>query len=205
MTFPEPFSAPAQSRAPVHAHPTRMVALVGSTRHESLNAALLRTAQAVTPDGMTIEAIPLDDLPFYDGDVETHGDPAAVVRLKRAIAEADGLIVVTPEYNRSLPAILKNAIDWASRGAALRGKPVLLMGASSGRSGAKHALDHAAAVLAHTGAIPFEHRVEVPSAGSLAHDRVLANGELQAELADVLRAFRNWSGADERRSIGVAA
>jgi chromate reductase len=182
-----------------------MAAVVGSTRRGSLNAALLRTARAVAPEGMTIEAIPIDEIPFYDGDVETDGDPAAVARLKRAIGEADGLIVVTPEYNRSLPAILKNAIDWASRGPALRGKPVLLMGASSGRSGAKHALDHAAAVLAHTGAIPFEHRVEVPSASSLADDRVRADGELQAELAEVLRAFRDWVGAAERRSIGLAA
>jgi chromate reductase len=113
--------------------------------------------------------------------------------------------VVTPEYNRSLPAILKNAIDWASRGPALRGKPVLLMGASSGRSGAKHALDHAAAVLAHTGAIPFERRVEVPSAGSLVDGRLLANREVRAELADVLAAFRDQVGATEPRSIGLVA
>jgi len=155
---------------------------------------------------MTIEPIPLDGVPFFDGDIEAAGDPAAVVRLKRSIADADGLIVVTPEYNRSIPAVLKNAIDWASRGTALRGKPVLLMGASSGRSAASHALEHAAIVLGHTGAIPFERRVGVPLAGALiVESGELTDGAVLAELAAVLGAFRAAIAAAERPSIGAAA
>jgi NAD(P)H-dependent FMN reductase len=208
MTFVEPFNTiPHLNSAPgPMPRSTRVVALVGSLRHDSLNAALLRTAQAVGPAGMTIEPIPLDGIPFFDGDIEAAGDPPAVTRLKRAIADADGLVVVSPEYNRSIPAILKNAIDWASRGPALRGKPVVLMGASSGRSGAKHALDHAASVLAHTGAIPFERRVGVPSAGALDDETgQLTSDAVRAELAGVLGDFRDWIAASERPSIGRAA
>jgi NAD(P)H-dependent FMN reductase len=129
-----------------------------------------------------------------------------VTQLKRAIADADGLVIVSPEYNRSIPAILKNAIDWASRGPGLRGKPVVLMGASSGRSGARHALDDAASVLAHTGAIPFERRVGVPSAGALLDETgQLTSDAVRAELAGVLGDFRDWIAASERPSMGRAA
>lgn len=118
-----------------------IVGLSGSTRRGSFNAALLRAAAAAAPEGarLTIESIA--EIPLYNGDEEAaHGIPPPVARLKDAIAAADGLLLVTPEYNNSLPGVAKNAIDWLSRPPAdvprvFRGKPVAIAGASPGGFG----------------------------------------------------------------------
>jgi NAD(P)H-dependent FMN reductase len=118
-----------------------IVGLSGSTRRGSFNAALLRAAAAAAPEGarLTIESIA--EIPLYNGDEEAaHGIPPPVARLKDAIAAADGLLLVTPEYNNSLPGVAKNAFDWLSRPPAdvprvFRGKPVAIAGASPGGFG----------------------------------------------------------------------
>ncbi|MDQ3449155.1 MAG: NAD(P)H-dependent oxidoreductase, partial [Chloroflexota bacterium] len=133
------------------ATPIHIVALLGSLRRGSFNGSLLRAAQDLAPEGVEIEAFSLADVPFYDGDLEAEGDPTPVRGLKVAIGEADAVLLVTPEYNRGLPAVSKNAIDWASRppfDSHLAGKPVLLMGATTGRSATKHALQQAADAFA---------------------------------------------------------
>jgi NAD(P)H-dependent FMN reductase len=120
---------------------TRIVGISGSLRRSSYNTALLRAAQALVPEGVWLEIVPIAGIPLYDGDREqAEGLPAEVSRLKDAIAGADGLLIATPEYNNGIPGVLKNAIDWASRppadiGRVFGGKPVALIGASPGRLG----------------------------------------------------------------------
>jgi chromate reductase len=87
---------------------------------------------------MTLESFDLAAVPLYNGDVEAEGDPAGVAAFKAAIRAADGVLMVTPEYNHGVPGVMKNAVDWASRppqGAALNGKPVGIIGASPGITG----------------------------------------------------------------------
>lgn len=110
--------------------------IAGSLRAKSLNRALLRAAQGLAPEGMEIRIFDrLGELPHYNGDLDVGEGPEPVNALKRAIGEADGLLIVSPEYNYSIPGALKNAIDWASRPVAtsvLRHKPCAIMGASPG-------------------------------------------------------------------------
>jgi NAD(P)H-dependent FMN reductase len=120
---------------------TILIGISGSTRRASLNAALLRAAAAAMPEGAELRIESIAAIPLYNGDEEAaHGIPQPVARLKDAIAAADGLLLVTPEYNNSLPGVAKNAIDWLSRPAAdiarvFGGKPVALAGASPGGFG----------------------------------------------------------------------
>jgi NAD(P)H-dependent FMN reductase len=122
---------------------TTILALPGSLRAGSFNAALARAAAAVAPPGITVDVASIRDIPLYDGDLEaSQGLPAAVVALKARVAAAHGLLVVTPEYNGSVPGVLKNAIDWLSRPPAdiprvFGGKPVALIGASPGPGGTR--------------------------------------------------------------------
>jgi len=190
-TTDQPPGAPVQpttDRMPVH-----MVALGGSLRRGSFNRSLLRAAQQAAPEGVTIEAFSLADVPFYDGDLEAEGDPTPVRALKSAIVEADAILLVTPEYNKGLPAVSKNAIDWASRppfDSPLAGKPVLLMGATTGRSGTKHALQQAADSLTYAQAVPFKERYGVSRAADLVDDDGrLAEPGTHAELRRLLGAF----------------
>jgi chromate reductase len=115
----------------------KILAVPGSLRRASFNRALARAAVELAPPGVTIEIAELHAIPLYDGDVEAAGLPAAVSELRARIAAADALLIVTPEYNNSIPGVLKNAIDWVSRGKdqPLKGKPVALAGASNGGFG----------------------------------------------------------------------
>jgi NAD(P)H-dependent FMN reductase len=120
---------------------TTLIGISGSVRAASFNAALLRVAAAECPPDAVIRIESIAAIPLYNGDEEAaHGIPPAVARLKDAIAAADGLLFVTPEYNNSLPGVAKNAIDWLSRPPAdikrvFGGKPVALAGASPGGFG----------------------------------------------------------------------
>jgi len=122
---------------------TTIVGISGSLRRGSFNAALLRAAAELAPEGATVEIAPLHDIPLYHGDVEAeHGPPDAVRDLKTQIAGADGLLLVTPEYNNGIPGVFKNAIDWLSRPTddverVFGGRPVALMGATPGRGGTR--------------------------------------------------------------------
>ncbi|MFO7276782.1 MAG: NADPH-dependent FMN reductase [Pseudomonadota bacterium] len=119
---------------------TRLIGIAGSLRSGSYNAALLRAAASLVPAGTTLEIASIRDIPLYDGDVEAQGIPPAVAQLKDRIAASDGLLLVTPEYNNSIPGVFKNAIDWLSRPPSdvprvFKDRPVALMGASPGRFG----------------------------------------------------------------------
>jgi chromate reductase, NAD(P)H dehydrogenase (quinone) len=92
---------------------TTIIGLCGSLRSGSFNSMLLRAAAEMAPPGAAIEPASIREIPLYDGDVEEEqGVPPAVQRLQGRIAEADGVLIVTPEYNNSIPGVLKNAIDW---------------------------------------------------------------------------------------------
>jgi chromate reductase, NAD(P)H dehydrogenase (quinone) len=117
-----------------------IIGISGSLRAGSYNTAVLQAAASLMPDDSKLAIESIAGIPLYNGDDEARGVPDAVTRLKDAIAAADGLLLVTPEYNNSLPGVAKNAIDWLSRppndiGRVFRGKPVAIAGASAGGFG----------------------------------------------------------------------
>jgi len=117
--------------------PLRVLGISGSLRKGSFNTALLRAAAGLAPEGMVVDIHDIRHVPLYDEDVRAAGLPEPVQRLRDAIAAADALLLVSPEYNYSLPGVVKNAIDWASRPPAqpFAGKPLGIMGASGGAGG----------------------------------------------------------------------
>lgn len=129
----------------------RILGISGSLRQESFNTRLLHALPALAPDGMDIEFFDgLGEVPLYNQDLDVDGGPEPVHRLRTAIAEADGLIIVSPEYNGSIPGVVKNAIDWASRPiarAALLGKCVVTMVATPGRGLGRNCLADLGRVL----------------------------------------------------------
>ncbi len=123
----------------------RVIGIAGSLRKGSYNRSLLRAAVELAPNGMTVESGSIEGIPLYDGDVEKEsGIPEAVSRLKDRIAAAHGLLLVTPEYNNSIPGVFKNALDWLTRPPkdiprVFHDKPVALMGATPGQGGTRYA------------------------------------------------------------------
>lgn len=124
---------------------TTLIGLPGALRKGSHNAALLRAAAELAPAGTSLELASLAGIPPYDGDLESEqGIPEPVARLKDRIAGADGLLIATPEYNHSIPGVLKNAIDWLSRppkdaARVFAGRPVAILGATPGLGGTRFA------------------------------------------------------------------
>ncbi|HEY5103340.1 MAG TPA: NADPH-dependent FMN reductase [Steroidobacteraceae bacterium] len=118
----------------------KILGIAGSLRRASFNASLLRAAVELAPQGTTIEIASIRDIPLYNADVEAEGLPAAVVDLKEKVVAADALLLVTPEYNNSIPGVFKNVIDWLSRPPAdvpriFVNRHVALIGASPGKFG----------------------------------------------------------------------
>lgn len=123
----------------------RLVTLVGSLRRLSLHAGMAASLQELAPANVVVTALPsVGLLPHYDADVQAQGFPQSVLDLGKAISEADGVIIVTPEYNYSVPGVLKNALDWLSRltPAPFVGKPVAIQSASPGIFGGARAQYH---------------------------------------------------------------
>jgi chromate reductase len=124
--------------------PIKVLAFAGSLREGSYNKALIRAAVEVKPDNISIEVFDLEGIPPFNDDLIEH-PCAKVVDFKNKIKNADALLIASPEYNYSIPGVLKNAIDWASRPSAgnpLEGKPVAIMSASTGRFGGARAQYH---------------------------------------------------------------
>jgi NAD(P)H-dependent FMN reductase len=121
-------------------HMTKLLGISGSLRRSSHNSALLRAATRLMPPEATLEVASIRGIPLYDYDVEVQGMPATVTQLKDAIVAADGVLLVTPEYNNGIPGVFKNAIDWLSRPSSdvkrvFGGRPFALIGASPGAFG----------------------------------------------------------------------
>ncbi len=176
----------------------RIVGIAGSLRKESLNRGLLQAARDRAPAGMDIEIHDLAGIPLYNGDIEAEGVPASVGRLAEAVADADGVIFVTPEYNGSIPGVLKNSLDWLSRsstGAPLRDKSVGIMGVAPGRFGTSRAQEHLKLLLLNLKARVF---VGAGLAVGQAADK-FRRAELVDEttielLGRYLQRFEDWVG-----------
>src|SRR5437899_3863044 len=124
--------------------PINILGIAGSLRRQSYNRSALRAAKQLAPEGVTVNIFEIDGIPGFNEDDEKN-PPAKVVELKKQIRAADALLIVTPEYNYSVPGVLKNAIDWASRpygDSAWSGKPAAIMGASIGTIGTARAQYH---------------------------------------------------------------
>ena len=132
-----------------------VLAFSGSLRKASFNAGLLDAAKESVPQGLSLEIVPLAPIPLYNADLDGPGAPEPVRMFKERIARADALLIATPEYNYSVPGVLKNAIDWASRPAKqspLDGKPVAMMGAG-GIGGTVRAQMHLRQILLFNGCL----------------------------------------------------
>src|SRR5579859_2585336 len=123
---------------------TKVLGIAGSLRKGSYNKLALRAAVELKPADMEIESFDIAPIPLYDEDLRERGFPPVVQDLREKIRSADALLIVTPEHNYSMPGVLKNAIDWASRPPQqpLNGKPAAIMGASTGRLGTARAQYH---------------------------------------------------------------
>lgn len=121
-----------------------VLGISGSLRKDSYNTAILRETVQLAPDGMHITLANISEIPLYNEDIYAQGFPSAVEHLREQIRSADALLFVTPEYNYSIPGVLKNVIDWVSRppDQPFAGKPAALMGASVGRFGTVRAQYH---------------------------------------------------------------
>jgi chromate reductase, NAD(P)H dehydrogenase (quinone) len=152
----------------------RVLGISGSLRRDSLNSALLRAAAERLPAGVDlVEFERLAEIPPYDADLELERPPEAVEALREAIRGADAVLVATPEYNHSIPGVLKNALDWASRPAgksAMNGKPAAVIGASTGMFGAVWAQAETRKVLGALGGRVLEAELPVARAQEL-YDR----------------------------------
>lgn len=175
----------------------RIVGIGGSLRRHSFNTGLLRAAAELMPAGAELEVHPIYGIPLYDADLEeAEGIPPAATTLKDALAGADGLLLATPEYNNSLPGVLKNAIDWMSRPTAdlarvFKAKPVAIMGASPGGFGKILAQSAWLPVLRYLGMRPwFGATLMVSGAGKLFDSEgALTDPATRQKLADYLAAF----------------
>jgi len=176
---------------------TQILAISGSLRKASYNSGLMRAAALLDLPGITVKGMTLHGIPLYDGDVEnTEGMPAQVTALKAAMRAADGVLLVTPEYNNGIPGVFKNAIDWASRPPAdsagvFGGRPVAIIGASPGGFGTILSQNHWLPVIRTLGMRPwFGGRLMVSRAGGLFDEAGnLTDEETRKRLAEFVTGF----------------
>ncbi|EKE69318.1 NADPH-dependent FMN reductase [Celeribacter baekdonensis] len=172
-----------------------ILGISGSLRKASFNTGLLRAAAEVTSDDVQIDIGSIADVPLYNADAEAaEGLPPAVQVLQAQLASADGVLLVTPEYNNGIPGVFKNAIDWMSRGEGLKlfvGKPIAVIGASPGGFGTIMAQNHWLPVLRTLKCdLWTEGRLMVSRAGSL-YDEAgnLTDDKTRAMLGDYIKSF----------------
>ena len=175
----------------------RVLGISGSLRKASFNSGLLRAAQELAPDGMEVSIFDIRDIPFYDGDLESEGDPTSVAALKTAVRDADAVMFATPEYNWGTSGVLKNAIDWASRDreqGGLMGKPATIIGAG-GRAGTARAQMQLLETLGETGSIVMvKPGLQVSAFSPMRFDSEgnLIDDDTRGLLKKHLDAFSEW-------------
>jgi chromate reductase len=187
----------------------RVLGITGSLRRDSYNHALLREAVERLPAGAEwSEFERLREIPPYDADLEAEETPAAVAELRQAMREADAVLVATPEYNHSIPGVLKNALDWASRPAgqsALNGKPAAVIGASTGMFGAVWAQAETRKVLGALGGRVVEAELPVAKAAELYRDGHLDLSPEQSHQLEEILATLVSEAEQLRELVPVAA
>jgi len=182
--------------------PITVVAIIGSLRRESVNRAVFEAAIGLCNPSMSLVEAPVADVPFYNGDVEQEGDPAAVVALKQAVQEADGLIFFTPQYNGTIPAVTKNALDWLSRKGdftAMVGKPVGVVAATPGRHEVEAVRRHLAATATAASAEVMETSLGISSINHR-FDAGVLDAETRESLGDWLAEFYRFTESRPSRS-----
>ncbi len=184
----------------------RILAFAGSTRSDSFNKKLVRAAaQGATDAGALVTLIDLRDLPLplFDEDLEAaQGHPQTCKTLKKLMIETDGFLIASPEYNSSISAVLKNAIDWASRPApgegslaAFKGKVAGLMAASPGGTGGLRGLVHLRSILGNIGVIVLPDQVTLPSAGeAFGPDGVLKDAKKREQVVALGKSVASVAG-----------
>lgn len=182
-----------------------ILGIAGSLRRESYNRSAMRAATELVPPGARIDVFELDGIPLFNQD-EERNPPAKVVELKRRVREADAILFVTPEYNYSVPGVLKNAIDWASRpygDNAWDGKPAAIMGASIGVIGTARAQYHLRQICVFLNVFPV-NRPEVMIGNAAQHFDAEGNltdettkdyiRQLLGNLVELMRCIRQSEG-----------
>lgn len=175
---------------------TKLVVISGSLRKGSFNTALLRAALDMAPEGVQIVEGSIRGIPLYDGDVEAaDGIPDAVTRLKDLVAQADGVILFTPEYNNGIPGVFKNAIDWMSRPSSdiarvFGGKPFAITGASPGNFGTLLSQEAWLPIMRTLGTVPwFGAKLMVSRAGSVIENGKIVDEATEKKLRDFVAGF----------------
>jgi chromate reductase len=171
--------------------------LVGSLSAESINRILSKALVRVAPDGLSLEEIPIKDLPLYNRDFDADYPPSGRA-LKDAIAAVDALLFVTPEHNRGLPSALKNAIDWASRPwgtNSLTHKPCAVIGASPGKIGTALAQQQLRSVLGYCASPQLGQEAYIQfTPGLISDDGEIAEESTEKFLRDFMEAFAVFIG-----------
>ena len=189
--------------------PITILGIAGSLRRESYNRGALRAAQQLVPQGATLDIFELDGNPGFNQD-EEQNPPEKVTELKKRVREADTILFVTPEYNYSVPGVLKNAIDWASRpygDSAWNGKPAAIMGASIGNIGTARAQYHLRQTMVFLNMFPINQpEVMIGNAA----DRFDAEGNLTDEttkdyIRRLLQNLVEWTMRIQTRQPGITA
>jgi chromate reductase len=175
----------------------KILGISGSLRKASYNTAALRAAAELAPSGVTFETFDIAPIPHYNEDVRAQGFPPPVEDFRARIKAADALLIVTPEYNYSVPGVLKNAIDWASRppDQPFDGKPIALMGASIGAFGSARAQYHLRQSFVFLNGLILNRPEVMISAAATRFD---AQGKLIDEksrelITALLTALRDWT------------
>jgi chromate reductase len=190
--------------------PIRILGIAGSLRKTSFNRGALRAATELVPEGASIEIFELDGIPGFNQD-EEQNPPEKVAELKRKIREADAVLFVTPEYNYSIPGVLKNAIDWASRpygDSAWNGKPAAIMGASVGAIATARAQYHLRQMMVFLNMFPINQpEVMIGNASEKFDDQGNLTDEATRDfIRQLLENLVAWTRRiEDKQSAGTAS
>jgi chromate reductase len=174
-----------------------ILGFAGSLRKDSYNRALLRAASKMMPTNTRLEVFDLEGIPLFNQDYETQ-PPEKIKEFKNKIRSADAILIATPEYNYSIPGVLKNAIDWVSRPPGdnvLRGKPVAIMGASTGRFGTARAQYHLRQCFVFLDMLPINHpEVMISNAKDSFDERgKLKDAKAEQLVAELIKQLVVWT------------
>lgn len=175
----------------------RVLGLCGSLRAESFNAIALRLAGDLMPEGMTLDIQDIRPVPMFDADLLTHGFPDAVQQLRERIRSADAVLIATPEYNFSVPGVLKNTLDWISRGddQPFAFKPVAILSASTGPvGGARMQYDLRKIMLFMNALVMAKPELFIGQAAGKFKDGVCTDETTRKYVGDQMLALQRWVG-----------